>query len=609
METPKLPDEQRFLLAAPQSLKVVFSEEGGNPLAFVLPPAQDICEMEAFREENFSIGEYSDKGRESASSTFKMEYDQLNSKRERYGESPIFISKLATLAHYAGEKGEEWGLLNHVTSLCDDAFYRHRYGEALMAQQRFPEAEVLFGSLDLARDVLANLRLAYFCVHRREFDRAQQFISAALDIDPIDYAARLFDGGIKIIKGNCEGAIQSLRVALKERPGSAVAHCNMAIAFLGVKENIKAMSALKKSVALDPLNVNALVLLSDVSFELKRDEEALPSLRYFVQFEQKNAPVWSRLARAAFRMAKIDEAIEALKRQGSVEESGGVWNNLGVAYRRKGDKERALQNFYYVLSAEKETRGKDYFVAAKNIIYMLSTQGGSEAVIDFVSSVIRPSDGDIIASDEQLSEIVSLYVNALYERKKVNSADSLVFSFLNKPVISDGLSVWLVSAFITNKSLRGDDFDLLLLADRFDEKAGGLSEHFFGVRECYFNNVAFALAEIGDLHRADYYLSRVANSIHKSAYPTATCGLLHFRRGRMEKAVSLYEEAIRLAPMKSDKTRIRQKLNLELGKYYKNVSESRSRRFFEKVIAQSGGEKALSHQADILRKELKKRFI
>jgi Tfp pilus assembly protein PilF len=55
----------------------------------------------------------------------------------------------------------------------------------------------------------------------------------------------------------------------------------MAIAYLYAKKNDKALAALRKAVALDPLNENAVSLLADVSHAVGRDEDAVPALRYF----------------------------------------------------------------------------------------------------------------------------------------------------------------------------------------------------------------------------------------------------------------------------------------------------------------------------------------
>lgn len=119
------------------------------------------------------------------------------------------------------------------------------------------------------------------------------------------------------------------------------------------------------------------------------------------------------------------------------------------------------------------------------------------------------------------------------------------------------------------------------------------------------NNIAFALAEIGRLDEAEKCIASVSHLLHKNAYLTATFGLLSFRRGRREQGESLYMEAISLASDRHSKTRIRQKMNLELAKLYSQTSEVDALRSLSKVLKERNGEAALIKQAHSLMKKLK----
>jgi hypothetical protein len=66
----------------------------------------------------------------------------------------------------------------------------------------------------------------------------------------------------------------------------------------------------------------------------------------------------------------------------------------------------------------------------------------------------------------------------------------------------------------------------------------------------------------------------------------------------MKRAVELYEEAILLASGRGDRVRIKQKLNLELGKYYYNEGDrTRAERSLERAAKQRFGEDALASEA------------
>ncbi|MET3109531.1 tetratricopeptide (TPR) repeat protein, partial [Oxalobacteraceae bacterium GrIS 1.18] len=83
-------------------------------------------------------------------------------------------------------------------------------------------------------------------------------------------------------------------------------------------------------------------------------------------------------------------------------------------------------------------------------------------------------------------------------------------------------------------------------------------------------------------------------------YPTSVLGLIQFRKGNIERAKDLYENAISIAITKLDKSRIRQKLNIELGIYWKNLDVQRSLRFFAKAVQENEGDNELRKRAQIL---------
>lgn len=184
-------------------------------------------------------------------------------------------------------------------------------------------------------------------------------------------------------------------------------------------------------------------------------------------------------------------------------------------------------------------------------------------------------------------------------------AEALAHHYLAQTSISDVLSVWLVGTLVSRQALRGDFESLDLLAEGNDKKISRITFNSPAVLETYFNNIAFAFAEMGDTQKAEKYLSNIINSVHKAAYPTATFGLIQFRKGRIDRATSLYEEAVRLSKTKGDKARIRQKMNLELGKFFTTINEMKARRWLDKVVSERHGEAELVKQASAIVQSLR----
>jgi tetratricopeptide (TPR) repeat protein len=597
MLTPKLPENQKALDASPHTVRIVLAEDHANPLVFALPPIEDLREIDRLRQMKFSVGEFAAThlGYERA---FDLEYGNLRDKELQFSSSPIYWNRLATLAALAGRHEAGDALVERAYSIDSSLFYAHRFGEAML-QRDGAAAEIFYSSLNLEEDVGANLRLAAFSVKRRDFLQAERFIERALEIDPFDYGARLFDGGMSLFKQRYRAAVHSFRIALRERPTSSVVHYNLAVAYWGLEEEEKAFSSLKRAVALNPLDVNALLLLADIAFLLNRVEDSIPSLRYYVQHEQQDSVVWSRLARACHKLGIIDGAIDALKREASLKDSPAVWNNLGVSHMALGSTVRALEAFAHAMRLDEKPKSRSYFLAARNIANHLSATNQIANLRAFVAGVLAQDSEHFTIKDVVISDIWTFYIHALLKQREIKLAQEVSHEVLGMEGVADSLVVWIVSALVSFKALFGGEVeDVARLALSANSKAADLPSAFSERKERYFNNVAFALAETGDVDRAMDHLMMISQRIHKSPYPTATLGLIKFRKGDMKRAVELYEEAILLASGRGDRVRIKQKLNLELGKYYYNEGDrTRAERSLERAAKQRFGEDALASEA------------
>ena len=598
MLTPKLPTGQKSLAVTPQKVRIVLDEDSNRPLAFVLPPVDDIGEIEELRGSSFSLDEHAEQRIAETAMIFADELGAMRTKYDRFSSSPVYLHRLATLMAYAGRR-DEFAFRRRAYELAASPFYAHSLGDELASTSGIDAAEEFFSSIQLTNDAGTHLRLASFAVQRGQFDRADKFVKDALEVDPIDFAARLFDGGLSLFRSDCQRAIQSFRIALRERPTSSSAHCNLAIAYLGVREEAKALGALKRAAALDPLSSNAVCLLSDVAFRLKRDEEAVPSLRYFVQFEQKNEEIWSRLARACFKIGRHEEAVAALKRQASIRDSAGVWNNLGVAYLKLNNSGKGLESFVHAMRLGEADRGRDYCLAARNAVCLLSERSAYQELRKLVLSTLKSDDQGWIVKDEEISDILPFFINSLYQLGYRKEAAKLAHDVLATEGICDALAIWLVGALVGYQALSGESPEVVveLVVDN-EEQLWPIATSDGDKYSMFFNNVAFALAEMGHVAKAEQYIGRILHLVHKSPYPTATFGLIQFKKGRVERAKALYDEAVSIAVSKRDKTRIRQKMNIELAKVLMlEGSVGRARRVLERVASERGGEDTLVKQA------------
>lgn len=604
MLTPTVDTTEKPLTVTPALVELVIEEEGGVGVTIVLPPLEDILEMQALKNTHFSLKEFATQNWHELEDYFGSGLSSLETKRQRFGRSPIYLNRLANLAEMSGMRDKELQYLKEANSLSGDRFFNHRIGDNLLSAHNSVEAEKIFSALDLTTDIYANLRMAFFNIQRQQFDRSQEFVDRALQIDSLNYGARMIDGALAIVTGQYEQAIRSFRIAGEERPGVSSIHTNMAIAYLCLRRPIKAMTELKKAVALDSLNKNAVVLLADLSFSQKCDEDAIPGLRFLLQFEQKNPEVWARLARAMLRLGDTHGAIAALKRQGSLEDTSGVWNNLGVAYTLQNNIKKAYESLTHAMETDSEER-KVYFLAARNLASLFAEHRKYGEVSIFTSTILSEDTQNQTAKDDVLSDIWAIHLHSLWSQRLMPEYVSMSEKLISQADVAPRLQVWVLTGLLAHRALQVDGGPSSIeLINKFEYLLGRLRPEDNERKERFLNNIAFAYAEHGDYEKAEWYLGKLSGKIHTSAYPTATLGLINMRKGNIERGENLYSEAIHLAHTKSDKTRIRQKLNFEFAKLYLEENVSKANRYLNKVIAETDG----AIELVVLAKQLQKRI-
>lgn len=589
MLTQKVEPTEKNLVISPSSIEMVIEDDGVGPFSIFLPPLEEILEIRSLSGSNFSLKDHVEKKGKFIENDFRYEIEKLEEKRDRFHDSQVYFNRLSNLAELANLSEKSLSYLNEAKEIKNNSFINHRIGDTLVTLGRVTESEKIFSSLDLKSDIYANLRMAYFSIKRFELEKSTVYVKNALEINPVNYSARLLDGALSIVLGHYELAVRSLRIASFERPTSAIAKTNMAIAYLYLNNHEKALTELKKAVALDPLNQNAITLLSDLSNVLDCDEEAVPSLRFFLQFEQKIPTLWSRLARALLKIGNIEESVAALKRQGSIEDTSEVWNNLGVAYTKQKSLKKAYECFAHSMRLGQDNPNQ-YFLAGRNLAFLLSENKMFHELIRFSETLLTEDTNEVTIKDDVLSDIWAIYLFTLASERKLEKFLDVARDVLRKNDTAPRLQAWIVNGLLAHFSLTsGAEGITASLIQKYKGLADDLSPKDTSRRDMLLNNIAFFYAEHGDITKSEMYLRRISYLLHKEPYPTATLGLINMRKGNTDKAIRLYEEAIHLSTNKLDKVKIRQKLNFELAKYYLPNNPSKAHRYFSKVTSQPGG--------------------
>lgn len=561
----KLPVASSRLEVAPAQVRVILTEEGNDVLSAIMHPLEELREISMLAAGNFSIKQVSDHNHARLCERIRHDLTRLLEKEGRFAASATFQSHVADLHEMLGETETAQSRLAVAAELSSNPSLLHRMGANLIALGKQDEAIALFGGMNLHADVHANLRLAYLSVRNNQIDDAVVAVERALNISPTDFGGRLFRGALALMKQEYPRAILNFKLALEERQ-SVSAYTNLAISYVLIRHPDKAFAALRKAIALEPYNDHAVGLLADLAFLEKRSGLAIMPLERLVEFEQKSEENWARLARALLDSDQKSKAVDALKRQASVRESSAVFNNLGVAYDRLGERKKAMQYFRHAISLAPKGNFDAILLPVRNLICVLCEENEYPAARTAALKVIEGDPELSLTTNPVLSDIYAFYVVALIrsgERKEAIRFSKRILK--EAPNAAPGLRVWLTSGLIAEYGMVPEKFEEVLALGQQEINMLTRLEHDDSRRHILHNNLAFLLIEMGRFDEAQQHLSEISRYIHVEPYATATLGLLNFKRGHIEKGRALYEDAMRLAPFAHDRRRIAQKMNLELG--------------------------------------------
>jgi tetratricopeptide (TPR) repeat protein len=591
MQNSLVPKQQSVIEVEQQPLRTVLTEDELSPLALVLPPVEDLADIAvlknqySFEEESFN--QFSTARR----MAFEAELEREARKEARFADSPVYFNKLASLAHAAGRFEEERDYVVRARSLSSDSVYVHRYGDTLLLNNREDEAESLFASLADQKDLYALLKVAALQVRRLAIAPARDLVDRAVSLDPTDFSARLFEGGLALYAGQFKRALHSLRVASQERPNSSVVFENMASAYLRLSQTEKAFAALKRAVSLNPFNVAALFVLADEAFKLERDDDVINSLRFYVDMNPKHPDAWARLARAQMRIKEYEGAVSALKREASLRDTSGVWNNLGAVRAMQGIGERALECFKHAI--EKGDGDKDSMIAARNIARLLVSSGEPTMLTDYTTAIIAEDREFTFLQDSQLADLYAFHLYGLALEQRSEEVVRVSEAILANPKTARTLYVWVLSQLLSYYCIQLDAPKKAL--DAIAKWLPAVDAHLdptLAPNATLINNVAFSYAENAYCQAAARYINRISQLIHKEPFPTATLGLIDLKRGNIERGRARYQEAINLARTPKDKATIRQKVAIELARLSLRDDPQRARRFLLRASKIPNGEPA-----------------
>lgn len=590
--------------AQSRDIDIIVDEESQFRLAFELPAAVTLKASHCRVVEKISVSEIAEQDPFNFKELFHQEFVKLANKHERFKDSRSFMLKLAGVATLSGEFDRAEAMLSESIALNHSPQLLHKLGDTLILKGMYDRAIEAFEQTDLDNDVYSNLKIAYIHTRHNDIATAYKFLEKAQTIDPSDFRTRMFMGGIQLNSGQCEKAIRSFRVASSTKKDSSVLHVNLAASHWSLGHTDKTIKELKKAIAINPLNENALIFYADIMHQLGKNASTVSFLEYFVSLNQKSKFIWERLARAYYFTQKFPKAKNALEHQLSIAVEPHVYNNLGLVYWQLKEHKPAFLCMSKAIDKARHDN-KQLATPLLNMSILLNEKKLFKESAKLLQGFIAQGNEDV--DGRILAKIAIQYFVSLESLEETATAAVELKRFLNKSNIDIEGRVLLLCCKIysdavimkdRNECEKSTEKLLSLIHDNKDE----ISEESLRFAN---NNIAFNCLLYDSLSNAQKFISKTMKYVGKDPYCTATYGLLHIKKGDIEEGVKLYETAISLANGRDFKDRIRQRMNFELGKYFISIGNNKdAAKYLIKSTRETNGYRYVSVEANNLLKTI-----
>jgi tetratricopeptide (TPR) repeat protein len=188
---------------------------------------------------------------------------------------------------------------------------------------------------------------------------ASEALTQAVALDGANFDAIFNLGRVRYAEKDYQGAINSLREAVRMKPNVPEARFFLGTSLEAAGDSAAALTEYDELIKLDPASAYGLVGSGAVLLKQGRKDEAISALRRAIAIDSKNFEARWSLGRALMLSEQYGEAVEALQVAVSLDpQRPDAHYQLGQALRRLGRNEEAEREFAIVekLNTEFRTR-------------------------------------------------------------------------------------------------------------------------------------------------------------------------------------------------------------------------------------------------------------
>jgi Flp pilus assembly protein TadD len=570
--------KSRELAVRKRKVEIGLRDEGNRRSQLLLPPVDELRRREPLAEKNY------DAKRLSQSTAIdievcQQEFNRLMEKYDRFKDSATYLTRLASLSQLCGDKAKALNFSRAAAVVGGQPIFQYRTAEMALDAGQVDAADEMFRKLDTQKYGDASLRLAEHYISEGDFAEAQKHVNRALEFDILDWRAQIVAGTLSLVRGDYRHAIRHYRVALDGRPNSSLIYANLAISQYLLGNVGKALKEIRKSIALNPTNKNALTFLADVSIGGKRDLGIVTRyLESYLIYHPESKTIIERLAKAHYVLEDYSSVINVLERAKQYVDNPSIWNNIGAAYASKRNLRTAMLYFHKALQVEDVYSDRGAEFATTNLVAALVDLGKYTEAEEIAETYITECPDERYIEDKVLSKMTAIFVWILICRGRHKDAIRLAAKSLQHTNVNITLKLRLSQILSSQFSVAQSQLDEAYRYARQGYDALWETDEDIepDMANMIVNNLVFVLIEQGKMEEAQTLIRTLRTNVSRGAeFAYATKGLYALRRGDVEKGEQLYKMAIGRTENSKQKNLFRQKLYLELGKHWINSGDRR----------------------------------
>jgi len=211
-------------------------------------------------------------------------------------------------------------------------------------------------------------------IHRQQFVRAEQDVRKTLEVAPQNAVGYIQMGNLKLAQQQFGDAERSFREALDRDPSSPDALAGLMNTYLAQKQPDKAVAAADAQISKAPNSSPFYDLLGTVLFNNQRDTNgALVALKKSLALDKNNADALSKLGQAQAASGAVDEAIATYQNSLKVNpRQPDLYILTGGLYESQHDWDHAKQMYQKALEINPENP-----LASNDLAYAILRTGGN----------------------------------------------------------------------------------------------------------------------------------------------------------------------------------------------------------------------------------------